>query len=630
MNRQVRIAVRGAVSEALVARLTDGEFVVDGDGDVDCVVATLDALNDRTEPTADDRDRIGGRRPGRTPVVALSPEASAQAAALDAGADRCVTLTERSATDARNVAAAVRHVVDPTDYDRLVHESLDALADFFFLFDTEMRLLVWNDAVREVTGYSDAELAEMNPLDLISEEDVVEVATAIQRAIGEGRATEEGDILTKDGERIPYEFTGTALTDADGDILGVSGIGRDVSERYRRERTLERQAESLETLNRINEVIRNVNQDLVRAQTREDVERAVVDRLAAESGYRFAWVGEYEAGCDRVVPRTWAGECDTPFETDDDERQTAEDAAATVAVHEGSMQVTHPSATDTVEPLGGHEVAAVAAVPLVYRGVTYGVLCVYADRSDAFDGTERAVFRELGETIAYAIGAAERRRALVADTVVELELVVDEVDGIPQAATTVDAAVSFRGAVPESGESLSQFYRIDGDIDGVVEAVPDGTDLSVVRTDDDGGVVRVTGDGSFSSLFADYGGTISRVHVEDGGFRLVAVFPQRTDVRSVLDAVRERLPSAKLVARRERERSDGVESAAALTDRQLTVLTTAYHLGFFDSPRANTGGEVAEELGISTPTFHEHIRIAERKLVEAFLTADDTGDERPR
>ncbi|MFD1513850.1 bacterio-opsin activator domain-containing protein [Halomarina rubra] len=633
MNRPIHVAVRGTVPESLLSAL-DAEYgvTVRADTDsVDCTLATVDTLDDvdtrstpRPAPAAD-----GVGSPRTTPVVALCVDPAEQSTALAAGADGHVTLADDPATDAASVAAVLDRVVGGTTAtrDSLIRDALGALADIFFLFDTEMRLLVWNEAVREVTGYDDGELAEMNPLDLISEEDVVDVATAVQRAIEEGRATEEGDLLTKAGERIPYEFTGTALTDDDGEVIGVSGIGRDVSERKRRERTLERQAGSLRTLNRINEVIRNVNHDLVRAESREDIERAVVERLAAEASYRFAWVGEYDASTDRVVPSAWAGDGEEYLDARADLDLSDDGATAMNAVRDGTVQVAQhlrgrddPSWAAAAVASG---FAAAMAIPLVYRGVTYGVLCVYADRPDAFEGTERAVFSELGETIAYAIGAAERHRALVTDTMVELEVLVEDLDSVPNATAAVDATVEFRGAAPDSDGSLTQFYRIDGDVEGVVDSLPGQTDVSVMRTDDEGGVVRVGGERSFGRLLADYGGTLKRVDVDDGSFRFVATFPQGTDVRSVLAAIRERLPGAELIARRERERGDDAPSEVALTDRQRTVLTTAYHLGFFDSPRVNTGGEVAEELDISTPTFHEHIRIAERKLVEAFLTTGD-------
>jgi predicted DNA binding protein len=46
------------------------------------------------------------------------------------------------------------------------------------------------------------------------------------------------------------------------------------------------------------------------------------------------------------------------------------------------------------------------------------------------------------------------------------------------------------------------------------------------------------------------------------------------------------------------------------------VLTSAYYAGYFEWPRANTAEEVADSLGISPATLHEHLRTAERKLLE--------------
>ena len=63
-----------------------------------------------------------------------------------------------------------------------------------------------------------------------------------------------------------------------------------------------------------------------------------------------------------------------------------------------------------------------------------------------------------------------------------------------------------------------------------------------------------------------------------------------------------------------------------LTDRQLEVLRTAIDSGFYNWPRTKSGQEVAEELGISQPTFHNHLRTAERKVLEHLIgnaSADD-------
>jgi predicted DNA binding protein len=59
-----------------------------------------------------------------------------------------------------------------------------------------------------------------------------------------------------------------------------------------------------------------------------------------------------------------------------------------------------------------------------------------------------------------------------------------------------------------------------------------------------------------------------------------------------------------------------------LTERQRTALQTSYLAGFFEWPHAVTGDELAEAMGVSRPTFHQHLRAAERKLLQALYESD--------
>ncbi|MFC7166236.1 helix-turn-helix domain-containing protein [Halospeciosus flavus] len=101
--------------------------------------------------------------------------------------------------------------------------------------------------------------------------------------------------------------------------------------------------------------------------------------------------------------------------------------------------------------------------------------------------------------------------------------------------------------------------------------------------------------------------------------------PQDVEVRQVVETIHERYPQAEAVARRqvseEEDPSEQIQRVWTdeLTDRQRTVVETAYFSGFFEWPRDTTGGEVAESLGISTPTFSEHLRSAEKKLFAGIL-----------
>ncbi|MEF8831871.1 MAG: response regulator, partial [Halobacteriales archaeon] len=58
-------------------------------------------------------------------------------------------------------------------------------------------------------------------------------------------------------------------------------------------------------LDRVRVLINEVNQALVRADDREEIERAVCGAISEADPYLFAWIGEVDDG--RVRPREWAG-----------------------------------------------------------------------------------------------------------------------------------------------------------------------------------------------------------------------------------------------------------------------------------------------------------------------------------
>lgn len=617
MPRTARVLVRGDAEGIAEALDGDGLRVVNAEP-VDCVV---DA-----GPLAGVEPLDGGV--GVPRVVLYDPAEPAVATrALADGAARVVAVTGTEG-DAALVRAAVERAVDTdgepsrvADAD-LLRDGIDELSDVFFLFDHELRFRAWNARLSEVTGYEDSEIEGMEPTDFIAPADREAVTRAIGDAIAEGRVTVEAAFLTADGEEIAYEFTGAALRADDGALEGVVGIGRDITERKARERELREQAERLARLDRINRVIRSTLRDLTAAETREQIEQAVVDRLSAADPYRFAWIGGFEHG-DRVEPRVWAGEGADYLEArGGDEGTTAESAIRSGEATVVQRIADHPEAEGWREAALEHGFAAAAAVPLSNRETTLGVLCVYADRSDAFTDEELAVLRELGATIANAVTAAERRRALMADLTVQLELGVEN-DALFSVALSreADCRVELVGGVPESDGTVRQFYRVEG-IDretALSAAAAVGVEATFVREADPGFVLRVRDDAGLSAALAEWGGRVVEGYAERGNGRLVVELPPSADVRAVVETLDDRY-GAQLLARREQAReTEAHDRLAALTDRQRTVLETAYHAGYFDSPRANTGAEVAESLGISTPTFHEHLRAAERKLVVASL-----------
>ena len=115
-----------------------------------------------------------------------------------------------------------------------------ALPDVFYAFDEHGTFLRWNDRLEEVTGYGEDEIAEMHPTDFIAPGDRASVVEAIAEVFEQDTViTVEAQFETAKGEHIPYEFTGAKLTDENGQELGLVGIGRDISDRKRRQRRFE-------------------------------------------------------------------------------------------------------------------------------------------------------------------------------------------------------------------------------------------------------------------------------------------------------------------------------------------------------------------------------------------------------
>jgi PAS domain S-box-containing protein len=121
-----------------------------------------------------------------------------------------------------------------------IDESLDALQDVFYAINTDGELIRWNDRVTEVSGYTREEIDEIDVTELFAEEHRDRVKNSIQETIETGASAIRADVLTAEGERIPYEFRETRLTDPNTGGAMAVGVGRDISSQIRREQDLER------------------------------------------------------------------------------------------------------------------------------------------------------------------------------------------------------------------------------------------------------------------------------------------------------------------------------------------------------------------------------------------------------
>jgi PAS domain S-box-containing protein len=115
---------------------------------------------------------------------------------------------------------------------------METVPDVIYTLDRQARLVGWNKKAETVTGLTSDELMLRPALEFVPEEDKAHIAEAIMRAFEQGYAEAEGRLLTKNGRAIPYHWTGATLKDEQGRVIGLTGVGRDISERKRIEASL--------------------------------------------------------------------------------------------------------------------------------------------------------------------------------------------------------------------------------------------------------------------------------------------------------------------------------------------------------------------------------------------------------
>ncbi|NIB99601.1 bacterio-opsin activator domain-containing protein [Halobacterium sp. R2-5] len=374
--------------------------------------------------------------------------------------------------------------------------------------------------------------------------------------------------------------------------------------------------------------VRAVGDALADVSTRDGVERRTCETLVEDDAYAFAWTARYSGGTLRAETHVGA---DAALDV------TAEGGAVGEALSTGSVHATDDVSDDAafadwraVADAAGFDAAAV--VPVDDGETTYGVLGVGVDGE--FSDRERDLLADLGRRVGRTVTVVQQRQLLLADTVLELAFeTTGERSLFAAAAAEHGCTFELDGVVPGEEHSLLYFVRLSG---APTEAVLSwAEDRPAVA---DGRLVRDYGDESLLELavsgpdlakaLTDHGASVRELEATPSEQRVVADVTTDTDVRALVADVSDAFPDVELVSKRERDQPDETSPAfraslhESLTDKQASVLRAAYHAGYFEWPRGSTAEELADAIGITSPTLHNHLRRAQQKLLTAFFSED--------
>jgi PAS domain S-box-containing protein len=507
-------------------------------------------------------------------------------------------------------------------------------------FSLPDRPLVYiNQAFCETTGYAITEALGRNCRYLQGPDTDPESVAELRRAVDAGEAASV-ELLNyrRDGTEFWNRVDIAPIEAVDGGVTHYVGFQTDITDRVRAEEAAERFAAEADRergrlqrlLDHIEGVLEDVTEVLVRAESRAELERGVCERVADTPSYAAAWVGDCDLSPETIVPKAWYGEGVEAVDGLVIDRDDATDPVAQAASTRAPRATADTGGrfhADRDLPFEG-----VVAVPLHHRETLYGVLVIYTD-AETVEDHELVVLGTLGRAIGAAIEAFENRRTLLTESVVELQFVV------------TDSRVPLVGLARTAGCSLAQegvVVRDDGTIllfvsatppDAELEAasIPGIADVRRVGDDEDAGLFELTlPPQSLLSLVAEAGGRLADLSVDprDEALTLTVTVADRSTGRELLDDLTEASSSVRVARIRERDEPPATRRGFVadvedeLTEKQRTALQLAHIGGFFEWPHGISGDELAEAMGVSRSTFHQHLRAAERKLVARFHRDD--------
>jgi len=543
---------------------------------------------------------------------------------LDRGGRRVGTVA--TAVDITERKERQREVAEREERLRTV---VDSSPDPILLKDTSGEYQLVNEATIELTGVDRETFVGSTPADIFSEEHAEQIRAETERVLAEATPKTTQQTLSLPGGERTFLTTRAPHYGPDGEIQGTVSVSRDVTER-------QRQQDQLETLAQIQQLIHESVGALADVTTQAEIKTTVCERLGGSEFYELAWIGTRASSSQVIEPDTQAGiaaeyveEITVTVDPSESGRGPAGRAYRTGEVCVTTDVDDDPDFERWRDLALEHGLRSVAGVPLTHGSTTHGVLVVYSDRPAGFSDRELAAFETLGETVGFALSAAQNRRLLESERVQTLEFEISGDSVFTDASTAHDCRFVFEGAIG-TGSGQTVCYMTAAGIDGATAAEVASASPQVERCSRlDGGEsqfeVLVTD--SYFDRLADLGARGTRIVVEDGVTHVVAQAPVDLEVRRVSEALAADGAGVEIATRREGEPTDTGWRATAthgtvgnrLTDRQRAVLRAAYYSGYYEWPRETDAEGLADSLDIATTTLLQHLRKGHGHILAALF-----------
>ncbi|MFO7967202.1 MAG: GAF domain-containing protein [Archaeoglobaceae archaeon] len=167
-------------------------------------------------------------------------------------------------------------------------------------------------------------------------------------------------------------------------------------------------------LDRVLRSLTAISHVITRVKSKDELLQSACDILTDVYEYRFVWIGIIEEGHKKVVPIAQSGFEEgylDSIEVTWDDSPTGQGPTGT-AIKTGKPSfmsdiLNDPNFEPWRSPAMERGYNSSAAIPLIANNHTYGALCIYSSKTDAFDNEEVELLTQIAEDIAYALSSIE-------------------------------------------------------------------------------------------------------------------------------------------------------------------------------------------------------------------------------
>jgi diguanylate cyclase (GGDEF)-like protein/PAS domain S-box-containing protein len=341
--------------------------------------------------------------------------------------------------------------------ERRFSDMLDNVQLVSVMIDREARITYCNEYLLRLTGWRLEEVIGQDWFELFLPPELGDLKGEFFEALLASQpevSHHENEILTRTGGRRLIHWNNSVLRSASGDVIGIAGIGEDVTERKTAEARVA-------YLSRVHAMLSGINALIVRVKDRGELFTEAC-RIALEAGgFRMALVVIVDRLSRKAEVVASAGKDESLLGAVRELLRSNEHAPNTMIAQAVSGKVpvvSNDSQSDPRVLLGTRYaesgIRSMALFPLVVAQESVGVLSLYASELDFFHEDELKQLTALAGDIAFAIDHLDKQARL------DYLAYYDALTGLANRTLFLDrVAQSLRGAA--SGGHKAALFLID-------------------------------------------------------------------------------------------------------------------------------------------------------------------------